>query len=69
MNQAIELTLEQEFSLRSFADQVQYMSREQAQEFLIDQHRLMLVQKTMYQELLKHEWQLDQYPAAFQTEK
>jgi hypothetical protein len=34
MNQSIELSLEQEFSLRSFADQVQQMSREQAQEFL-----------------------------------
>ena len=31
----IELSLEQEFSLRSFADQVQHMSREQAQEFLL----------------------------------
>ncbi|MBM0743442.1 NblA/ycf18 family protein [Phormidium sp. CLA17] len=59
MNQAIELTLEQEFSLRRFADQVQSMSREQAQEFLVEQYRLMMVQEKMYQELLKHEWQLD----------
>lgn len=59
MNQAIELTLEQEFSLRRFADQVQEMSREQAQEFLIEQYRLMMVQEKMYQDLLKHEWQLD----------
>lgn len=65
MNQAIELTLEQEFSLRGFAAQVQQMSREQAQAFLIEQHRLMLVQKTMYQELLKHEWRLDVDPASF----
>lgn len=57
-DQAIELTLEQDFSLRNFADMVQQMSREQAQEFLIQQHRLMLVQKTMYQEILKHEWKL-----------
>lgn len=59
MNQAIELTLEQEFSLRSFADQVQQMSREQAQEFLIEQQRLMMVRDTLYQELLKQEWKLD----------
>lgn len=59
MSQAIELTLEQEFILRSFADQVQNMSLEQAQKFLIEQYRLMLIQKTVYQELLKHEWQLD----------
>lgn len=58
MNSSIELTLEQEFSLRDFTDQVRQMSREQAQEFLIVQHRLMLVQKTMYQGLLKQEWEL-----------
>lgn len=59
MNQSIELTLDQEFSLRIFADQVKHMSREQAQEFLVEQHRVMMAQKTMYQNLLKHEWRLD----------
>jgi len=59
MNQAIEFTLEQEFSLRCFTDQVQEMSREQAQEFLIEQYRLMMVQEKMYQALIKHEWQMD----------
>lgn len=59
MNQSTGLTLEQEFSLRRFADQVQEMSREQAQEFLIEQYRLMMVQEKMYQDLLKHEWQSD----------
>jgi hypothetical protein len=59
MDMAIELTVEQDFSLRKFADIVRQMSREQAQEFLIEQHRLMMFQKTMYQEILKHEWKLD----------
>ena len=59
MNQSTGLTLEQEFSLRRFADQVQEMSREQAREFLIEQYRLMMVQEKMYQDLLKHEWQSD----------
>lgn len=58
-NQAIELTVEQEFNLKCFADQVQQMSREQAQAFLVEQHRLMLLQRTMYQEILRHEWKLD----------
>ncbi|NJN87487.1 MAG: phycobilisome degradation family protein [Leptolyngbyaceae cyanobacterium SL_7_1] len=57
MNQA-ELSLEQQFALRSFADQVKQMSHEQAQEFLVEQYRHMIVQKAMYQELLKHEWKL-----------
>lgn len=59
MKQMIELTLEQDFNLRNFADLVQTMSREQAQEFLIEQHRLMMIRETMYRELLKHEWKLD----------
>lgn len=60
-----ELTVDQEFSLRLFADQVKQMSREQAQEFLIAQYRLMMVQKTIYQELLKQEWKLDLDFASF----
>jgi energy-converting hydrogenase A subunit M len=59
MDQAIELTLEQDLSLRTFSDLVRQMSREQAQAFLVEQHRLMMVQKTMYQQILKHEWKLD----------
>ena len=55
MDQKIEFTLEQELSLKSFANQVQKMTREQAQEFLIVQNRLMMVQKKMYQELLGRE--------------
>ncbi|URD53686.1 NblA/ycf18 family protein [Chroococcidiopsis sp. CCNUC1] len=59
MAQTIELTLEQEFSLRNFADQVQQMSREQAQEFLLVQYKHMMIQETTYQELLKKDWKLD----------
>jgi Phycobilisome degradation protein nblA len=56
MNQEIELTLEQEFSLRGFADMVLQMSHEQAHEFLIEQYKLMMVKETMYQELMEQEW-------------
>jgi hypothetical protein len=63
MNQPLELSLEQEFSLRSFTDQVQQMSREQAQEFLLMLHKEMMVRETIYQQLLKHEWRID--PGAF----
>ena len=57
--QDIELTLEQQFNLRNFTDQVRKMSREQAQEFLILQHKHMMIRETMYQEILKQEWKLD----------
>jgi len=59
MDQTVKLTLEQDLSLRNFADMVQQMSCEQAREFLVEQQRLMMHQKTMYQEILKHEWKLD----------
>ncbi|WNZ27863.1 phycobilisome degradation family protein [Leptolyngbya sp. NK1-12] len=59
MDQAIELTLEQDFNLRNFADLVQQMSLEQAQKFLIEQHKLMMLRETMYRDLLKREWKLD----------
>lgn len=64
MDQTLELTLEQDLSLRNFSDMVQQMSREQAQAFLVEQQRLMMLQKTMYQEILKHEWKLDSNFAA-----
>ncbi|OKH26921.1 phycobilisome degradation family protein [Hydrococcus rivularis NIES-593] len=59
MNQPTELSLEQEFHLKSFADQVQHMSREQAQEFLIMLHEQMMIRETMYRHFLRHEWNLD----------
>ena len=62
MNQPIELSLEQEFSLRTFSDQVQQMSREQAQEFLLMFYKQMMIRETTYQELLKHQWELDSDP-------
>ncbi|QFS52280.1 NblA/ycf18 family protein [Nostoc sphaeroides] len=62
MNQPIELSLEQEFSLRTFADQVKQMSREQAQEFLQMLYKQMMIRETTYQELLKHQWELDSDP-------
>ncbi|NMG20757.1 NblA/ycf18 family protein [Brasilonema bromeliae] len=59
MDQDIELTLEQEFSIRCFTDQVQQMSREQAQECLILHYKQMMIREMMYQEILKQQWKLD----------
>jgi len=56
MNESMKLSLEQEFSLRCFADQVQHMSREQAQAFLLMLYERMMIQEKAYQQLLKHEW-------------
>jgi len=54
-----KLTMEQQFSLRSFETQVNKMSREQAQEFLVKLYEQMMIRETMYKHFLKHEWGID----------
>ena len=55
MDQPIELSLEQQFSIRSFASQVKGMSHEQAQDFLVKLYEQMVVREATYQELLKQQ--------------
>lgn len=62
MNNPIELSLEQQFNIRSFETQVQQMSREQAQNFLIDLYKQMMMRETMYKHFLKHQWGLEAGP-------
>lgn len=62
MSQPIELTLEQQFSIRSFETQVQNMSREQAQDFLVKLYEQMMMRETMYKHFLKHQWGLEPDP-------
>lgn len=62
MNQPVELTLEQQFSLRSFETQVERMSREQAQEFLVKLYEQMMMRETMYKHFLKHQWGIESGP-------
>lgn len=57
-DQNSELSLEQQFNLRSFETQVQQMDREQAQEFLVKLYEQMLSRENMYKEVLKHQWGL-----------
>ena len=59
MNQPIELSLEQKFSIRSFQSQVQKMRREQSQEFLVNLYEQMIVRENMYKQFLKYEWGLE----------
>ena len=56
MNLPTSLSLEEELQLRKFSDLVQRMSREQAQEFLIELHRQMMFKDKMYQRFIKQEW-------------
>jgi Phycobilisome degradation protein nblA len=62
MPQNFDLTLEQQFSVRSFQTQIQDMSREQAQDFLVQLYSQLLWQETTYKNLLKHQWGIDDCP-------
>jgi hypothetical protein len=59
MSQPSELSLEQQFSIRSFQTQVEHMSHEQAQEFLIKLYEQMLMRENMYKTFIKHQWGLE----------
>ncbi|MDY7013864.1 MAG: NblA/ycf18 family protein [Cyanobacteriota bacterium] len=59
MSHSSQLSLEQQFSVRSFESQVQKMSREQAQDFLVKLYEQMLARENMYKSFIKHEWGLD----------
>lgn len=62
MNSPVELTLEQQFSLRSFEAQVERMSREQAQHFLVKLYEQQMIRETMYKHFLKHQWGIEPGP-------
>jgi predicted HD phosphohydrolase len=62
MSNSMGLSLEQQFSVRSFQTQVEKMSREQAQDFLIKLYEQMMLRENMYKEFLKHEWGLTPNP-------
>jgi len=53
-----QLTIEQEFTIQSFNSQVNGMSREQAIAFLKDLHRSYIIQKALYNSLLKEAWNI-----------
>lgn len=59
MNQPANLSLEQQFNLRSFESQVSHMSLEQAQDFLVQLYEQMLVKDSIYRHLLKHQWGIE----------
>ncbi len=46
------LSMEQEFSHRVFAERVQQLSREEAQDLLVQMHKHMLYKDNLYKELI-----------------
>lgn len=62
MDKPIEISLEQQFNIRSFQTQVEQMSHQQAQEFLIKLYEQMIYREATYKHLLKHNWGLEPNP-------
>lgn len=60
MNDDHSLSLEQEFNQQLFANQVQNLSREQAQEILVQLHEQMMIRENLYQKILKDAWGIGQ---------
>ncbi|MCY7367804.1 MAG: NblA/ycf18 family protein [Chamaesiphon sp.] len=59
MSRSFDLSLEQQFNVRSFEHQIKDMSHEQTQEFLVNLYRQMMLQENSYKNLLKHQWGMD----------
>lgn len=62
MNNSEQLSLEQEFHLRMFVDQVRTLSPEQMQDLSIELYRQMIHKDNFYRELLKDYWGVDSNP-------
>ncbi len=59
MSRSFDLSLEQQFNIRSFEHQVKDMSHEQTQEFLVNLYRQMMLQENSYKNIIKHQWGMD----------
>ncbi|MDJ0594963.1 MAG: NblA/ycf18 family protein [Pleurocapsa sp. MO_226.B13] len=62
MNYSEQLSLEQEFNLRRFADLIQTLSPEQAQDLSLELYRQMMLKDNLYEELLKDYWGINALP-------
>ncbi len=55
---SMQLSIEQEFSIHSLAEQIKSLSPEETQNFLIDIYRQMLLKDQYYQSLIRKKWNL-----------
>ena len=62
MNHSEKLSLEQEFNLRRFADQVRTLTPEQAQDLSLELYRQMMLKDNLYEDILKDYWGMSSVP-------
>lgn len=56
-NSEYDLPLEQQFKIRHFVQQVQHMSPEQSNDFLIYLYKQMLIQEHLYRNIILKTWE------------
>ncbi len=56
MESSEQLSLEQQFSLRTFTDLVRSLSPEESQGLSVELYRRMMLKDNLYEELLKDYW-------------
>jgi hypothetical protein len=61
MKDSQQLSLEQQFNLRIFADHVRTLSPEQAQDLSLELYRQMMLKDNLYEELLKDYWGISSF--------
>ncbi len=64
MKDSEQLSLEQEFNLRIFTDQVRTLSPELAQDLSLELYRQMMLKDNLYEELLKDYWGISSFPVS-----
>jgi hypothetical protein len=64
MKDSEQLSLEQEFNLRRFADLIRTLSPEQAQDLSLELYRQMMLKDNLYKELLKDYWGISSFPVS-----
>ncbi len=62
MNYPEQLSLEQEFDFRKFADQVRTLSPEQSQDLSLELYRQMMIKDNLYRDILKDYWGISSVP-------
>ena len=56
MNSSGQLSLEQQFKLKVLQEQVEGLTKEQAQEYLLEMFRQMMIKDNLVKHLLKNAW-------------
>jgi hypothetical protein len=58
MDSQSQMTLEQQFELRLFAEQVSQLSKEESQELLVNLRETMIIQTNILKDIIKESWDI-----------